>query len=83
MQLSFLQDVTVHYARCMLEGEEGEESHRNFKKQGMHTKFYTIWENAGTNYACKTLELIAAQRKELLMKNGLCERTLQLDTSAE
>ena len=52
-------------------------------RKSTHTKFYTVWENAGTRYARKILELIAAHRKEILMKNGLCEWTLQLDTSAE
>ena len=38
-----------------------------------HTKFYTIWENAGTRYARKIMELIAAHRKGVLTENGLCE----------
>jgi len=33
MQQHCLQHVPVHYARCVLEGEEGGESHRNFKKK--------------------------------------------------
>jgi hypothetical protein len=33
LQLHWLQNVTLHYERCKLEGEEGDESHRKFKKK--------------------------------------------------
>ena len=67
----------------MLEGEGGDETRRNLKKQGTHTKFYTMWQNGGTRYACKTVEHMTALRREVLVKSGLCERTVQLGTSAK